>query len=104
MEIIPGEWLKVFAGVNIAVMVGIGSIAFILEYSKKLSEGWCILIPPLLGAVWGVVWGLDGQTQDGASIATHIAQGVFINAGAAAVFGRGVNFVLEKYWQQTSKS
>ena len=101
MDILPGEWLKVFTGVNIAVMVGIGAIAFVLEYSKKVGDGWCILIPPLLGASWGVLAGLDAKMTDGASVATHVAQGVLINAGAAAVFGRGVSFLLDQYWKRT---
>lgn len=102
MEILPGEWMKVFTGVNVAVMVGIGAVAFILEYSKKIPEGWAILLPPLLGAGWGVLLGMDAQLTDGASLATHVAQSCLVNAGAASVFGRGVSFLLAKYWAQTT--
>lgn len=101
MEILPGEWMKVFTGTNVSVMVGIGAIAFILEYSRKVSEGWVILLPPVLGAGWGILLGLDVTASDGASIYTHVAQSCLINAGAAAVFGRGVSFLLKKYWRQT---
>lgn len=98
---IPGEWLKVFTGTNISVMAGIGVIAFIMEYSRKFPEGWVILVPPMFGAGWGALLGIDAQMTDGASIATHVAQSCLVNAGAAAVFGRGISFMLRKYWRQT---
>lgn len=101
MELLPGEWLKVFTGTNVSVMVSIGAIAFCMEHSRKIPEGWCIFIPPLLGACWGVVWGWGATITDGASVSVHVMQAALTNAGAAAIFGRGVSYALHKYWNQT---
>ena len=97
-SLLPTQWIELFKGADVAVMVGIGIIAFVLEYSRVVPKGWIILIPLTLGAVWGVAEAM----QAGYGTAAHVFKGAIYNGGAASVFGRGVTFALRKYWKATS--
>ena len=99
--LIPGEWVKLFEGVDIPLMFAIGVVAFVLERSQRVGEGITVFVPLALGAIVGLVTGLERQSQDGASIMTHILKGVILNGAGASVMARAANFALAKFWDST---
>lgn len=93
-----GQWLKFFEGADMAVMVSIGVLAFLLERSGRVSDLVSILIPASLGALWGLTEAMSA----GYGTLAHVVKGVLTNAGAATLIGRGAHVVLRKYWDATN--
>lgn len=92
-QIFPKEWLQLFGGVDLGVMVVIGVIAYTMERSMRFSDAVAMLIPLGLGGVWGLV----EATQAGYGTVAHVLKGIMMNGGFASVVARYVNFVLQKW-------
>ena len=94
--LIPGEWAVIFKGTDIAVMVMIGVVAYVLTRAAAVSDNLSMLIPLGLGAVWGAI----DATQAGYAPMAMIAKGVLMNGGGACVVGRLLHTtgVLDKLW------
>lgn len=95
---LPTEWLKFFQGVDVTVMVAIGIIAFMLEYSQRVPDGIAVMVPAVLGGLWG----LAEAFGEGYGTLAHVLKGVLVNCGAASILGRGVNVALRAYWNATA--
>lgn len=96
--LIPGTWVEIFKGVDIAAMVAIGVISYVLTRATSVSENLSLLIPLALGAAWGVL----EATQAGYAPVSIIAKGVLMNGGGASIVGRLLHTtgILDKLWPQ----
>lgn len=96
--LIPGTWVEIFKGIDIAVMVAIGVVSYVLTRAVSVSENWALLIPLALGASWGVL----EAYQAGYAPVSIVAKGMLMNGGGASIMGRLLHTtgVLEKLWPQ----
>lgn len=95
-SLIPGEWVQIFKGVDIAAMIAIGVVSYVLTRAVSVSENIALLVPLGLGAAYGVL----EATQAGYAPAAIIAKGVLMNGGGASIVGRLLHTtgVLDKLW------
>lgn len=94
MEALPAEWVQIFGGLDVGVMVSIGIIAFILQRSKSVSESVALLVPLVMGALYGMIDALDKQYAFG----VHVIKGALLTGGGATVMARVVGLTLKKWW------
>lgn len=97
-SLIPGEWVQIFRGLDLAVMLAIGVISYILTRAASISENTALLVPLGLGAAWGVL----EAYQAGYAPVSIVAKGMLLNGGGASIVGRLLHTtgVLEKLWPQ----
>lgn len=95
-SIVPGQWVEILKGLDIAVMVMIGVISYVLTKAVTVSDNMAILVPLSLGAAWGVVEAF----QAGYAPVSIVVKGVLMNGGGAAIIGRLLHTtgVLDKLW------
>ena len=90
----PNTILDIFSGLDIPVMASLAVLAGILRVSK-LPMLACILIPMVLGGVWGYLVTLDAVDVAVGSYA-KIFSAVLLNGMGAVVIGRLASPVVQK--------
>ena len=98
-DLLPGEWLKIFQGTDISVMISIGAIAGTLRYRlpSLFTEGRVVVIVMVIGAAWG----LAEAVQEGYGTVAHVLKGAILNVAAAEIITPPVGFVLRRFWKAT---
>ena len=96
--LIPGQWLELFKGLDLAALVMLSVIAFALERATKISDAQTILLLLVGGALWGGIDGLRtyGSDQPLTLFIAFVAKGVLMNAGGAYLIAQGVSVGLQK--------
>lgn len=82
-----GQWVKLFTGLDMGVMGGIGIVAWLCKRSKRVPDDLELFIPFMLGLGWGIVEALSrdafqGSTAYGVSV---VVKGALLNGAGAAV-------------------
>ncbi len=95
---VPGQWIELFKGLDIAVLVMLAVIAFALERAKRITDAQTVLVLLCGGGGWGIMDALRTY-GDGTPIPVFVgfvAKGVLMNAGGAYLIAQGVQAALQK--------
>lgn len=87
-----GEWIKIFTGLDIGVMMAIAVVAWVCKRAASIKESWALAIPLLLGAVWG---GFEAL-QNGYAPVAFVFKGALMNGAGATVAGRLMDAALTR--------
>lgn len=83
--------MQLFGAVDVVVIMAIAVLAYQLEASKKVGDGWATLVPMGLGMVWGIAAGFIPPADGGSApmpLIVCIVKGVLVNGGAASLAAR----------------
>lgn len=97
-SVIPTQWIELFKGLDIAVLVMLSTIAFALQQAKTVTDAQRVLLLLSGGALWGTAsaFGTYGADTPTRVLVGFILKGVLMNAGGAYIVSALARVVLEK--------